>query len=177
MPSNTPLEYWLTPPDLYQKLDREFGFDFDPCPYPKPLDFDSLKMDWGQVNYVNPPFRKKDGGGFGPTAWVRKGIEENKKGKTVVFAIPTQSYVNLLLEAGAEIRSLGRVRWLEGTTKKPVTSPSPISLFVLRAKKTDDLDFWFSIVEKLEEPIAGNDPLTVMVAKAKLLRDLINKGV
>jgi len=124
--------YWLTPPDLYRKLNKEFCFDFDACPCPKPYKFDSLHMDWGKSSFVNPPFRKKDGDGFGPTAFVRKGIEENKKGKTVVFTIPVQSYVNLLLEAGAEIRSLGRVRWLEATSKEPVKSPSPIACFVLR---------------------------------------------
>ena len=27
-------KYWLTPPELYKKLDNEFNFDFDPCPCP-----------------------------------------------------------------------------------------------------------------------------------------------
>lgn len=39
--------YWLTPIDLMDDLQREFAFDFDPCPYPKPDDFDGLKTDWG----------------------------------------------------------------------------------------------------------------------------------
>jgi hypothetical protein len=125
--------YWLTPPDVYQQLDKEFHFDFDPCPFPKPDGFDSLHMDWGKSNYVNPPFRKHDGGGFGPTAWVHKAIEQNRKGKEVVLLIPVQSYVNLLLEAGAEVRSAGRVRWLECDTKEPTKSPSPIACFILRA--------------------------------------------
>lgn len=47
--------YWLTPPDLYAQLDAEFHFDFDPCPFPKPDDFDGLTCEWGQRNYVNPP--------------------------------------------------------------------------------------------------------------------------
>lgn len=120
--------YWLTPPGVYKKLDNEFHFDFDPCPCPKPDGYDSLLIEWGKSNYVNPPFRRADGvDGKGPTAFVRKAIEENKKGKTVVLMIPVQSYVNLLLEAGAEIRSAGRVKWLETDTGEPCKSPSPES--------------------------------------------------
>ena len=44
--------YWLTPPDLYAQLDAEFHFDFDPCPYPKPADFDGLTCEWGNSFYV-----------------------------------------------------------------------------------------------------------------------------
>ncbi len=120
-------EFWLTPPELYTELDQEFNFDFDPCPYPKVQD--GLKLEWGMMNYVNPPFRKKDGS---PTAFVRKAIKEQKKGKSSVLVLPTQSYVSLLLEAGAELRSLGRVKWLEATTKKRMIAPSPIILFYLK---------------------------------------------
>lgn len=50
--------YWLTPPDVFEKLDAQMHFDFDACPYPKPDDFDGLNADqeWGQSTYVNPPF-------------------------------------------------------------------------------------------------------------------------
>ena len=48
--------YWLTPPDVYEKLNAEFNFDFDPCPHPLPVGFDGLTCEWGQSNYVNPPF-------------------------------------------------------------------------------------------------------------------------
>ncbi len=124
--------FWLTPPGVYGPLNDEFEFDFDPCPYPKPDDFNSLEIPWGQMNYVNPPFRKKDGSGFGPTAFVRKAIAEKEAGRSSVILIPTQSYVNLLLEAGAELRSMGRVRWLDTVTGQPCKSPSPITCFVLR---------------------------------------------
>ena len=51
----------LTPPEIYARLDSEFHFDFDPCPYPKPGGFDGLTREWGQSNYCNPPFWHIDG--------------------------------------------------------------------------------------------------------------------
>jgi len=123
--------HWITPPELYKKLDDEFHFNYDPCPFPKPKDYNGIEANWGTSNYVNPPFHPENG--IGPTAFVRKAIEENKKGKTVVLTIPTQSYVNLLLEAGAELRSLGRVKWLHTVTREPMKGPSPITAFILRS--------------------------------------------
>lgn len=106
--------YWLTPPALYNMLNAEFSFNFDPCPFPLPDGFDGLTCDWGASNYVNPPFgsimhqgRKK-----GPTAWARKAIEENQEGKTVVLVYPIDKWVLMLLAAGAQVRNLGDVRWL-----------------------------------------------------------------
>lgn len=106
--------YWLTPPDLFEKLNSEFRFDFDPCPYPKPEGFDGLTCEWGLRNYVNPPFgsiihqgRKK-----GPTAWMRKAIEEQKKGKLSVVVYPVDKWVLMMLSAtGSNVRNLGDVRW------------------------------------------------------------------
>ena len=96
--------YWLTPPELMKKLNDEFHFDFDPCPHPHPKGFDGLKMPWGKSNYVNPPFK-------GPTAWVRKAIEEYEKGKKVVFVFPIDKWIFFFLKAGAEIRNLKDVKW------------------------------------------------------------------
>lgn len=107
--------YWLTPPELYAALDAEFRFDFDPCPCPKPDDFDGLTCEWGQRNYVNPPFgsimhmgKKK-----GPTAWMRKAILEQSKGKLSVVVYPVDKWVLMMLKAtgAANIRNLGDVRW------------------------------------------------------------------
>ena len=106
--------YWLTPPALYAALNAEFAFDFDPAPYPLPEGFDGLTCEWGQSNYVNPPFgsiihqgRKK-----GPTAWVRKAIIEQQKGKRVVLVYPVDKWVLMILAAiGTKVRNLGDVRW------------------------------------------------------------------
>jgi hypothetical protein len=111
--------YWLTPPDIMEALQLEFDFDFDPCPYPKPDDFDGLTCEWGHSNYVNPPFgsiwhqgpKDKTTKKKGPTAWARKAIEENKKGKQVVLVYPIPKWILMLIEAGATISNLGDVKW------------------------------------------------------------------
>ena len=127
-------KFWLIPPEIYKRLDAEFHFDFDPCPYP--FVRDGIDIDWGGANWVNPPFRSKDAiNGHGPTAFVRKAIEEQKKGKTSVIIVPVQSYVNMMFEAGAECRPAGRVRWLEADTGQPCKSPGTNSIFILRGKK------------------------------------------
>ncbi len=110
--------YWLTPPGLYAELDAEFCFDFDPCPFPLPDGFDGLTCEWGRSNYVNPPFGSivHEGKKKGPTAWVRKAIEENRKGKLVVLVYPVDKWVLMLLNnilgEHAQVRNLGDVRWL-----------------------------------------------------------------
>jgi len=114
--------YWLTPPELYARLDAEFHFDFDPCPYPLPEGFDGLTADWGQSNYVNPPFGSiiHEGRKKGPTAWVRKAIVEAGKGKLVVLVYPIDKWVLMLLDAiGADVRNLGDVRWCSIEDGKP----------------------------------------------------------
>ena len=101
--------YWLTPPDLYTALDAEFHFDFDPCPFPLPADFDGLTCEWGKSNYVNPPFGSiiHQGKKKGPTAWVRKAIEEQQKGKRVVLVYPVDKWVLMMLKAiGTKVREI-----------------------------------------------------------------------
>lgn len=121
--------YWLTPPDLIWRLHGEFNFDFDPCPYPRPEGFDGLVVEWGRSNYVNPPFK-------GPTAWVRKAIAEQQKGKTVVFVFPIDKWIHLLLEAGAEVRNLRDVKWHSVEDRQPGKGTGRhIAAFILRPKE------------------------------------------
>lgn len=115
--------YWLTPPDVYAALDAQYQFDFDPCPFPKPEDFDGLTCEWGKSNYVNPPFGSivHQGKKKGATAWVRKAIAEHAKGKRVVLVHPIDKWVLMLIAAGAKISNLGDIKWLateDGTPGK-----------------------------------------------------------
>lgn len=129
--------YWLTPPDLMEQLQEEFSFDFDACPFPKPEYFDGLTGEWGTSSYVNLPFGSiiHNGKKKGPTAWARKAIEENKKGKRVVMVYPIDKWVLMMLAAGAEVRNLGDVKWLatEDQTQGKGTGRH-IACFVLEPK-------------------------------------------
>ena len=118
--------YWIIPPEIYEPLDKEFKFDFDPAPNPRPKKFDGLTAEWGSSNWVNPPFWA------GITAWVRKAIEEQEKGKSSVLILPLDNWVKLLLDAKAEVRPIGFHEWIhtkDGTRRK---APRPSFLFILK---------------------------------------------
>lgn len=130
--------YWLTPPDLMDKLNQEFKFDFDPCPFPLPNGFDGLTCEWGQSNYVNPPFGSilHDGKKKGPTAWARKAIIEADKGKDVVLVYPLDKWVLMLIERASEIRNLKDVKWHATEDGLPGKGTGRwIAQFILKGKK------------------------------------------
>jgi site-specific DNA-methyltransferase (adenine-specific) len=101
-----------TPLSFYNKLNEEFNFDFDPCPLNHDIsEWDGLKIEWGKSNFVNPPYDRKN-----KEAFVLKGIEEHKKGKTVVFLLPVSTSTKLfhehILPNNPEIRFLkGRLKF------------------------------------------------------------------
>jgi hypothetical protein len=123
--------YWITPPDIMTKLQSEFRFTLDACPHPRPRGFDGLKSTWGKSTYCNPIF----GNGNGATAWAHKTISEHKKGKMVVMVWPIDGWVLAMIEAGAEIRNLGHVKWCSIEDGEAGTgSARPIAAFILRGK-------------------------------------------
>jgi hypothetical protein len=132
--------YWLTPPELMERLQLEFNFDCDPCPYPLPEGYDGLTAEWGERSYVNPPFGSivRDGKKLGPTACAKKAIAEHKKGKDVVLVYPIYKWILMLMEAGAEVRNLGDVRWLATEDGKPGKGIGQhIACFVLKGKRNE----------------------------------------
>lgn len=124
--------YWITPPGFKDTLDREFRFDFDPCPFPREKNYNSLIVPWGKSNYVNPPFNKKDAPHGGPSAFVRKAIREQEIGNTSVFVLPLPWNLGLLMAAGAEMRYGGIVQWLEAKTGEPCPRRAPQVVAILR---------------------------------------------
>jgi hypothetical protein len=116
---------WATPKELYEKLNAEFKFDFDPCPLHS--DFDGLTIEWGKSNYINPPYSRQL-----KEAFVIKAIEESKKGKICVMLLPVSTSTKLfhkhILPNAKDIRFLeGRVRFLGTNTKgEYVTDKAPM---------------------------------------------------
>ena len=106
--------YWITPPDRKAELDREFHFDFDPCPYPRPEGFDGLMVPWGKHNYCNPIFES-----VGP--WIKKALEERDTGNTTVMPIPIyqMGVIARCDVAGCEIRYWGIPDWLAIEDRTP----------------------------------------------------------
>ena len=87
---------YATPPELYKELNKRFNFDFDPCPYNEnEIVNDGLKIEWGESNFVNPPYSDLKATGFLKSSFIKKGIEEMKKGKLSVFLIPVSTSTKL----------------------------------------------------------------------------------
>lgn len=113
--------YWLTPTDLYARLNAKYNFDFDPCPYPRPDGYNSLssKVTWGKSNYVNPPFKLIDAPFGGIAKFADRAIAESKRGKKSVFVLPVATGVAKLLAAGGRVVGCEKVAFLEKDTHEP----------------------------------------------------------
>ncbi len=100
---NTP-----TPSNIYSELDKEFNFNFDPCPLnPDGMrQFDGLISEWKERNFVNPPWSKK-------LPWIKKAIEEQAKGRLTVMWLPvdtTTDWFHDLILPNAEVRWIKHIR-------------------------------------------------------------------
>lgn len=107
---------------MYDLLNKEFNFDFDPCPLnigKITPDKDGLLIEWGQRNFINPPYSKNL-----KEAFVKRAIEESKKGKLCVLLLPVSTSTKLfhkhILPNADEIRFIeGRLKF-EGVNTKGV---------------------------------------------------------
>ena len=99
---------WETPDYLLIKLRREFGVMYDPCPI-NPT-FNGLDTNWHIVNFVNPPYNRKDKEEF-----IRKARNEQLKGNTSILLIPVSTSTKIFHEVilpNAEVRFLkGRIKF------------------------------------------------------------------
>jgi hypothetical protein len=100
---------WSTPIEFLERLDNEFHFDFDPCPLNNK--FDGLTIEWGNSNFINPPYSRKL-----KEAFIAKSVMESKNGKRCVMLLPvstsTKIFHDSILPNAKEIRFVrGRLRF------------------------------------------------------------------
>ena len=117
-------DHWKTPTEFFELLNKEFDFNFDPCPYQHNVDiWDGLKIDWGERNFINPPYSRHL-----KKAFVIKAVEQSLQGKLCVCLLPVSASNNLfhrhILPYAAEIRFLkGRLKFIGVNAKgEPVTN-------------------------------------------------------
>lgn len=82
-----------TPSYFLDPLNKEFDFNFDPCPLNDQEitpDKDGLLIEWGSRNFINPPYSVKL-----KTAFIEKAVIESKKGKCCVILLPVSTSTKL----------------------------------------------------------------------------------
>lgn len=121
---------WRTPVGVYDTLNEEFGFDFDPAPVEP--GFDGLKVSWGERNFVNPPYGRQVG------LWVKKAWEESQEGKLVVMLLASRTDTTWW----HDYCMLGEIRFIRGRLKfdgQSNSAPFPSAIVIFRPPKKS---FW-----------------------------------
>lgn len=129
---------WATPKELYNILNDEFHFDFDPCPINHDMSWDGLEVEWGKSNFINPPYSR-----MLKEAFIKKAYNESRKGKLCVMLLPvstsTKIFHEYIYHKAIEIRFLrGRVKYSgintrgEFVSNKAGMHDSMIVIFELR---------------------------------------------
>jgi len=130
-------DHYATPIKFYEKLHREYAFDFDPCPLRSTSD--GLLLDWIGNIYINPPYSNI-------LPFIEKGIAEIRKGnaQTLVYLIPIRSdtkyWHTLIMPLAKEIKFVkGRLNFNE--SKSPAPFPCVLVIF---DKKLNGINGCFS---------------------------------
>lgn len=119
--------FWNTPSHLKQIIYEDYDILFDPCPVNP--HFNGLECEWLDRNFCNPPFHETE-------KWVKKILEELKKGRSTVLLMPartcTSYFHELILPNVSEIVFIrGRVRYTSQDGKRKAgASPWPSILCV-----------------------------------------------
>jgi site-specific DNA-methyltransferase (adenine-specific) len=133
-------DHWATPKELYDKLNAEFNFDFDPCPLHSTFDGLDPNCMWGKSNFINPPYSRKLKEEF-----VKHAVDytKAKPDRVCVMLLPvstsTKLFHKLIKPNATEIRFIeGRVKFLGVNTKgEYVTTKAPMhdSMIVIFGNK------------------------------------------
>jgi len=112
-----------------------------------------LKIDWGKSNFINPPYSR-----LTKEAFIKKAIEESKKGKLCVILLPvstsTKIFHEFVLPNQSEIRFIKRRLKFSGyntqgtyVTNKVGMHDSMVVIFDGRVKE-EKTTWWNSWLKK-----------------------------
>ena len=117
---------WRTPQGVYDTLNEEFNFDFDPAPVDYTVD--GLTIPWGKRTFCNPPYGRYVG------RWVKKGWDESQTGKLVVMLLASRTDTSWWHKYVMK----GEIRFIKGRLKfdgQDNSAPFPSAIVVFRPKQ------------------------------------------
>jgi len=126
---------WPTPQWLFDTLNREFGFNLDPCATHGNAkcarhftrEEDGLAQEWGEATvFMNPPYGREI------RHWMRKAFESARAGATVVCLVPARTDTDWWHRYAIR----GEIRFLKGRLKfgdAPHAAPFPSAVVVFRS--------------------------------------------
>lgn len=135
---------WATPQDLFDALDREFGFDLDVCALTSSAkcdryftpETDGLAQEWTGTCWMNPPYGRDIG------LWVAKAhLTAAVDGATVVCLVPARVDTGWWWEncRYGEVRFLrGRLRFGDADSG----APFPSAVVVFRPGAEPSTSYW-----------------------------------
>ena len=154
---------WDTPMSFFKLLDDEFNFTLDPCcreDTAKCKKFytivdDGLKQDWSKdVVFMNPPY----GGHTGD--WIKKALEESKKGATVVCLIVSSTdrsyWHEYIFPFASQVRFVrGRIKF--GNSKSTAPFASAVVIFSQKEYTQKVVYYSRSINKEVKSGCDAND--------------------
>jgi len=118
--------HWPTPSAIYEELNKEFKFDFDPCPLGECEKDGSAPLftSWaGKRVFCNPPYN----------SGIRKFLDRATEATISVFLLPSRTdtkwFHEIVLPNAKEIRFIrGRLKF--GSALNSAPFPSLLAIFV-----------------------------------------------
>ena len=104
---------------------------FDPCTLSEDelREYDGLG-DWEDCSFINPPYSN-------PLPWIKRAIEENKKGKLIVLLLKADTSTKWF----SELQNNGaKFLWINGRLKYKTNTPAPFPSMIAILERHKVLD-------------------------------------
>ena len=127
-----------TPQEFYDKLDKEFHFDLDPCSTDENAkcvrhytrEQDGLKQEWTGRVWMNPPYGRQC------KAWVKKAYESVQRGaEVVVCLLPARTGSQWFHEYCLK----GEIRFIRGRLKFNTKDNAPFDSIIVIFRKGKEI--------------------------------------